>query len=87
MDKTLQSVVVKKVLRAYLVEGVSDKQELYSLVVKKLGVPRPTVRRVARDLRRDLLAEREKLAAREKGATVAAQAKPHSAPGSSIKSD
>ena len=36
-------------------EGVTDKQDIYSKVVDKLGVPRPTVRRVARDLRNELL--------------------------------
>ena len=37
--------------------GVKDKQEIYSKVVDKLGVPRPTVRRVAGDLRNELLAK------------------------------
>jgi hypothetical protein len=36
-------------------KGVTDKQDIYTKVVDELGVPRPTVRRVARDLRNELL--------------------------------
>ena len=36
-------------------KGVTDKQDIYTKVVDELGVPRPTVRRVARDLRTELL--------------------------------
>lgn len=35
-------------------KGMTDKQEIYTKVVESLGVPRPTVRRVARDLRTEL---------------------------------
>ena len=35
--------------------GIRDKQEIYSQVVEELGVPRPTVRRIARDLRNKYL--------------------------------
>ena len=34
---------------------MTDKQDIYTKVVDELGVPRPTVRRVARDLRNELL--------------------------------
>ena len=34
---------------------MTDKQHIYTKVVDELGVPRPTVRRVARDLRNELL--------------------------------
>lgn len=30
--------------------GMSNKSEIYSKIVDELGVPRPTVRRVAKDL-------------------------------------
>jgi hypothetical protein len=36
-------------------KGLTDKQDIYTKVVEELGVPRPTVRRVARDLRNELL--------------------------------
>ena len=55
MNRTNQSTVIKETINSLLDDGVTDKQDIYSKVVDKLGVPRPTVRRVARDLRNDLL--------------------------------
>ena len=55
MNRTNQSTVIKEAINSLLDEGVTDKQDIYSKVVDKLGVPRPTVRRVARDLRSELL--------------------------------
>ena len=55
MNRTNQSTVIKEAINSLLDEGVTDKQDIYSNVVDKLGVPRPTVRRVARDLRNELL--------------------------------
>ena len=55
MNRTNQSTVIKEAINSLLDEGVKDKQDIYSKVVDKLGVPRPTVRRVARDLRNELL--------------------------------
>ena len=55
MNRTNQSTVIKEAINSFLDEGVTDKQDIYSKVVDKLGVPRPTVRRVARDLRNELL--------------------------------
>jgi len=57
VNRTNQSTVIKETINSLLDEGVTDKQDIYSKVVDKLGVPRPTVRRVARDLRNDLLAK------------------------------
>ena len=57
MNRTNQSTVIKEAINSLLDEGVTDKQDIYSKVVDKLGVPRPTVRRVARDLRNELLAK------------------------------
>ena len=57
MNHTNQSTVIKDTINSLLDDGVTDKQDIYSKVVDKLGVPRPTVRRVARDLRNDLLAK------------------------------
>ena len=54
MNRTNQSTVIKEAINSLLDEGVTDKQDIYSKVVDKLGVPRPTVRRVARDLRNEL---------------------------------
>ena len=55
MNRTNQSTVIKEAINSLLDEGVTDKQDIYSKVVDQLGVPRPTVRRVARDLRNELL--------------------------------
>jgi len=55
VNRTNQSTVIKEAINSLLDEGVTDKQDFYSNVVDKLGVPRPTVRRVARDLRNELL--------------------------------
>ena len=57
MNRTNQSTVIKEAINSYLDKGLSDKQAIYSKVVDDLGVPRPTVRRVARDLRNELLAK------------------------------
>lgn len=57
MNRTNQSAVIKKAINSCLDDGVTDKQDIYSKVVSELGVPRPTVRRVARDLRNELLAK------------------------------
>ena len=55
MNRTNQSTVIKEAINSLLEEGITDKQDIYSKVVDNLGVPRPTVRRVARDLRNELL--------------------------------
>tara|TARA_B100000929_G_C15304841_1_gene351698 strand:- start:177 stop:398 length:222 start_codon:yes stop_codon:yes gene_type:complete len=55
VNRTNQSSVIKEAINSLLDDGVTDKQDIYSKVVDKLGVPRPTVRRVARDLRSELL--------------------------------
>ena len=55
MNRTNQSTVIKEAINSLLDDGITDKQDIYSKVVDSLGVPRPTVRRVARDLRNELL--------------------------------
>jgi len=55
VNRPNQSTVIKEAINSLLDEVVTDKQDIYSKVVDKLGVPRPTVRRVARDLRNELL--------------------------------
>jgi len=55
VNRTNQSTVIKQAINSYLERGLTDKQDIYSKVVDELGVPRPTVRRVARDLRNELL--------------------------------
>ena len=55
MNRTNQSTVIKAAINTLLDNGITDKQDIYTKVVDDLGVPRPTVRRVARDLRNELL--------------------------------
>lgn len=55
MNRTNQNTVIKEAINTYLEKGLKDKQDIYTKVVEGLGVPRPTVRRVARDLRNELL--------------------------------
>jgi len=55
VNRTNQSSIIKDAINSYLNKGLTDKQDIYSKVVEELGVPRPTVRRVARDLRNELL--------------------------------
>lgn len=47
--------MIKEAINSYLDKGITDKQDIYTKVVDDLGVPRPTVRRVARDLQTELL--------------------------------
>ena len=55
MNRTNQSTIIKEAINSFLNKGITDKQDIYTKVVDELGVPRPTVRRVARDLRNELL--------------------------------
>ena len=50
-----QSTSIKEAINAYLDNGITDKQDIYTKVVDDLGVPRPTVRRVARDLKKEMV--------------------------------
>ena len=59
MNHPNQSTEIKEAINSFLDKGNKDKQDIYSKVVDELGVPRPTVRRVARDLRNELVAKIE----------------------------
>lgn len=55
MERINQTTVIKDAINSCMDKGVTDKKDIYQKVVDELGVPRPTVRRVARDLRNELL--------------------------------
>jgi len=55
VNRTTQSTNIKQAINNLLDKGFTDKQDIYTKVVEELGVPRPTVRRVARDLRNELV--------------------------------
>jgi len=50
-----QSEILRQAILSCLHKGLDDNQVIYSKVVDELGVPRPTVRRVARELRNELV--------------------------------
>ena len=55
MKAANQNAIIKEKITSLIDEGVKDKQEIYTKVVEQLGYPRPTVKRVARELRNELL--------------------------------
>ena len=73
MNRTNQSTVIKAAINSLLDKGVTDKQDIYTKVVDELGVPRPTVRRVARDLRNELLDKIQILQSDTKTSTATVQ--------------
>ena len=70
VNRTNQSTVIKEAINSLLDDGITDKQDIYSKVVDNLGVPRPTVRRVARDLRNELLTKIKILQSEDQQTTV-----------------
>jgi len=52
-----QSDIIKAEIIKCIDEGETDKRKIYSKVVERLGVARPTVRRCARSLVQDLNAK------------------------------
>jgi DNA invertase Pin-like site-specific DNA recombinase len=72
VNRTNQSTVIKEAINSLLDDGITDKQDIYSKVVVNLGVPRPTVRRVARDLRNELLTKIKILQSETQQTTVPA---------------
>ena len=73
LNRTNQSTIIKEAINSYLDKGMTDKQDIYTKVVDELGVPRPTVRRVARDLRTELLQKIQILQSDMPKATVASE--------------
>ena len=54
MKQLSQAKQISDEIMSLLDQGMKDKQAIFTKVVANLGVPRPTVRRVSRDLRMDL---------------------------------
>ena len=55
MNRTNQSTVIKAAINTLLDNGITDKQDIYTKVFSVLVVPIRSVRRVAGDLRNELL--------------------------------
>ena len=49
------STIITDCIEKFLDMGITDKNEIYSKVIDELGVPRPTVRRVGRDMRNEMV--------------------------------
>lgn len=64
LNPTNQTLEIKKAIESCMDQGMTDKQDIYTKVVRDLDVPRPTVRRVARDLRIEMLKKIDILQAR-----------------------
>ena len=47
-----QSKMIENIIEIQMLKGISDLDEIYTYVVDRIGVPRPTVRRVAGEMRR-----------------------------------
>lgn len=61
MKHPSQSSQIKASINEYLNKGMKDKQEIFTKVVDDLGVPRPSVRRVAGELKVEMLKKVEVL--------------------------
>lgn len=64
LNSTNQTLEIKKAIESCMDQGMTDKQDIYTKIVRDLNVPRPTVRRVARDLRIEMLRKIDILQAR-----------------------
>ena len=51
--KTTQSDIIRQVIDSCLDKGIANKDEIIKKVVEELGVPRPTVRRIVKDLAKE----------------------------------
>jgi transcription initiation factor TFIIIB Brf1 subunit/transcription initiation factor TFIIB len=46
--------IVKKEIDKLMDAGMTDNRQIYTRIVKDLGIPRPTVRRIAREMKLEL---------------------------------
>ena len=53
--RTNMTSIIEVALEQKLDSGMRDKNQIIAMIVDELGVPRPTVRRIARDLRNKYL--------------------------------
>lgn len=55
MNKTNMTSIVIACIEKYLEMGMIEKDEIFQKVEEELGVPRPMVKRISRDLRTEML--------------------------------
>ena len=49
-----QTSLIQELIEKYMKEGYTDKTDIFSKVVEETGIPRPTVRRAAKQFREKL---------------------------------
>lgn len=54
IERITQQTIITHCIEKYLNMGLTNKEEIFHKVVDELGVPRPTVRRIARDMRNEM---------------------------------
>jgi len=54
IERITQQTIITHCIEKYLKMGLTNKEEIFHKVVDELGVPRPTVRRIARELRNEM---------------------------------
>ena len=54
IERVTQQTIITHCIEKYLDMGLTNKEEIFHKVVDELGVPRPTVRRIARDMRNEM---------------------------------
>ncbi len=55
MRKTNQTEIVVHEVERLLDAGLINKDEIISKVIEETGVPRPTIRRILRDMRNEMI--------------------------------
>jgi DNA invertase Pin-like site-specific DNA recombinase len=50
---TLVTIAVKEKIEQLIEIGEKDKEVIYKRIIEDFGIPRPTLRRIARELRQD----------------------------------
>lgn len=51
---TTQGPKIKSMMMGLLDSGYTNKEDIYDKIEESMGTPRPTIRRIARDVRTDL---------------------------------
>lgn len=55
IEKTTQTPVVVHEVERLLDAGFTDKKDIIQLVAENTGIPKPTIRRIIRDMRSEML--------------------------------
>lgn len=55
MKRESKSSIIRSEIFKVIADGITEKQKIYTYVVNELNVPRPTVRRIAREIVKDLI--------------------------------